>query len=111
MKIEKKENYWIIEDEKSEVKGFSNYLENIGYNQFKDQNVVINLLKYKELKLDELLSFLRISDRHRGRKFSFVIVNDTIFIDDVPDELAVVPTMQEADDFIQMEELERDLGF
>src|SRR5699024_9528245 len=103
--------FWVIEDDKSSVKGFSNYLENIAYKHFKDQNVVIDLQKYPQLKLEELLSFLKVSNRHRKRKKSFVIVNDTILIDQIPDELAVVPTMREAKDFIQMEELERELGF
>lgn len=111
MKIDKRENFWIIEDDKSSVNGFSNYIENIAYKQFKDQNVIIDLLKYDELKLEELLGFLRVSNRHRQKKHSFVIVNDTLLIDQIPDELAVVPTMQEAEDFIQMEELERELGF
>jgi len=29
----------------------------------------------------------------------------------MPDEIVVVPTMQEAYDIIEMEEIERDLGF
>lgn len=111
MKIEKKENYWILEDDKSKVKEFSKYLEKTAYPQFKDQNVVINLLKYETLALPELLGFLKLSNLHRSRKYSFVIVNDTLLIDHVPDELAVVPTLQEAEDFVQMEELERDLGY
>lgn len=111
MKIDKKESYWIIKDEKSDPKGFSNYLEKIAYKEFKDQNVVIDLLQYDALTLEELLGFLKVSNQHRGNNHSFVIVNDTILIDNVPDELAVVPTLLEAKDFIQMEELERDLGF
>ena len=55
--------------------------------------------------------FLKSSNDHRGDNKSFVIVNDTINIDTVPDELMVVPTLQEAKDVIQMEDIERDLGF
>ena len=55
--------------------------------------------------------FLKLSNRHRKNKHSFVIANDAINIDRVPDELVVVPTLREAEDIIQMEEIERDLGF
>ncbi|MDH3323482.1 MAG: ribonuclease Z, partial [Flavobacteriaceae bacterium] len=42
---------------------------------------------------------------------SFVIVSDKVNLDGIPDEIIVVPTMQEAYDVIEMEEIERDLGF
>jgi hypothetical protein len=32
-------------------------------------------------------------------------------MDEIPDELIIVPTIQEAQDVIGMEEIERDLGF
>lgn len=110
MTINEKETYLIVEDDKNNVTGFSNYLENHAYDQIKDSNIVVNLLKYGKLTLDELLSFLKLSNKHRAANKSFVIVNDTINIDHVPDELAVVPTMQEAEDYIQMEDMEREFG-
>jgi hypothetical protein len=110
MKTEKFENYLVLIDEKNNVKDFASFIGSI-HHQFENNNLVIDLQKYKMLELDELLSFLDISNHHRSHKKSFVIVNDTINIDDVPEELNVVPTMQEAEDMIQMEEIERDLGF
>lgn len=110
MKITKKENYSIIEDDKNNVKGFANYLENHVYDQIKDKNIIINLLKYGDLNLEQLLTFLSLSNKHRQKNKSFVIVNDTINIDDVPDEMAIVPSVQEAADYIDMEELQRDFG-
>lgn len=110
MKISKKENYWILEDEKEDVKIFSSYL-NHKYDSFKNENIIVDILKYGNLSLEELLSFLKLSDKHRAAKKSFVLVNDTINIDPVPEELMVAPTLQEAVDIVQMEEIERDLGF
>ena len=57
------------------------------------------------------MSFLRLCNNHRGAKNSFVIVTDKVNLDEIPDEIVVVPTMQEAYDIIEMEEIERDLGF
>lgn len=109
MKTTKKDNYIIVEDDKNNVKGFSNYLEHYAYDQIKDKHVVVNILKYGKLSLEELLSFLALSNKHRQKRKSFVIVNDTINIDDIPDELAVVPSLQEAADIIQMEDIEREM--
>lgn len=110
MKITEKENYSILEDDKNNVEGFSNYLENHAYDQIKNHNVVIDLLKYNELTLEELLTFLNLSNNHRKQNKSFIIVNDALSIDDIPDELAVVPTLHEAEDYIQMDELQREFG-
>jgi low affinity Fe/Cu permease len=110
MKIEHKDNYIILRDEKDDVVDFANYLFNTK-DRFKDHNVVIDIEKYGELKLDELLKFLELSFAHREGKKSLVLVNDTINIDLVPDEIVVVPTFQEAEDIIGLEEIERDLGF
>lgn len=110
MTITEKDNYKIFRDEKDDVKDFASYLERV-HDDYRDDNVVVDILKYGNLELDELLAFLELSNNHRKNKRSFVIVNDTINIDGVPEELMVVPTLQEAEDIIQMEEIERDLGF
>lgn len=110
MKVTAKEGYKIFADEKNNVTQFAAFLESI-HHKFKDDNVVIDILKYGDLRLDELLKFLQLSNKHREGKRSFVIANDTINIDRVPEELLVVPTLVEAEDIIQMEEIERDLGF
>ena len=110
MKVIEKENYLILRDEKGDVKKFPSYLEQ-QYDKFRDNNLVVDILRHGELELEELLMFLKLSNRHRKNKHSFVIANDAINIDRVPDELVVVPTLREAEDIIQMEELERDLGF
>lgn len=110
MKIEQKENHIIVQDEKNDVKGFAHYLSNPGYRHLKDKNVIIDISEYGNLKLDELLAFLKLSNDHRGKSLSLVFVNDTINIEHVPPELIVVPSVQEAEDVIQMEDIERDLG-
>ena len=110
MKSTKKENYLILEDERNDAKHFANFINGL-LDKFKSDNLVINIQKYGKLTLNELLSFLKPSQAHYKNKKSFIIVNDTIIIDDVPAELRVVPTLQEAEDVIQMEEIERDLGF
>ena len=72
---------------------------------------IVDLLKYDTLSLEQLLVFLKLSNLHRANKKSFVFVNTSIDYDLIPDEIIVVPTIQEAEDIISMEEIERDLGF
>ena len=55
--------------------------------------------------------FIEISNQHRILKHSFVIVNNALDTDILPNEIMVVPTLLEAQDVIEMEEIERDLGF
>lgn len=110
MKVTDKEGYKILEDEKEDVKDFASFLK-AHHHVFRGDNVVVDILKYGELNLEDLLLFLELSNEHRKGKKSFVIANDAINIDQVPEELVVVPTLMEAEDVIQMEEIERDLGF
>ncbi|MAP79508.1 MAG: ribonuclease Z [Aequorivita sp.] len=111
MKIENHPNFVILEDEKDDIIDFASFIETQIPTKYKGQNVVLNLLKYDSLELPQLLEFLKTSNLHRKTKQSFVIVNNAINIDDVPFEMIVVPTLQEAEDIIEMEEIERDLGF
>jgi hypothetical protein len=83
---------------------------NDSYGQIKNDNIVLNLTSLKKLSVNDIVEFLQISNTHRSGKHSFVIVNNTIDVDETPEEIIVVPTLQEAFDIIEMEEMERDLG-
>jgi len=84
---------------------------NVLYDRFKNDNLVINLTSLKPISSEEIVEFLQISNTHRKAKKSFVIVSNKTDLDKTPDEIIVVPTIQEAFDIIEMEEMERDLGF
>lgn len=111
MIIDVNDSYTVLADDRGDVTSFAAYLEYIIPIKFETQHVVIDLLKYDSLVLPELLAFLKISTYHRASKHSFVMVNNAIDVDDIPMEMIVVPTLQEAADIIEMEEIERDLGF
>jgi hypothetical protein len=111
MKIDNKETYVVLADDRQNLKEFASFLEYQIPNKYKGQNVVIDLTENNNLALEELLLFLKVSNIHRKTKHSFVLVSDAINIDDIPMEMVVVPTLQEAGDIVEMEEIERDLGF
>ncbi|WP_299554266.1 ribonuclease Z [Seonamhaeicola sp.] len=81
------------------------------YPKFKNNNIIVSLTTLDQISLEEIVEFLQISNTHRAAKHSFVIVTNKVDFDDMPDEIVVVPTLQEAYDIIEMEEMERDLGF
>ncbi len=81
------------------------------YNKIKNDNIIVNLFSLNKLTINDLLEFLEISNKHRGAKKSFVVVTEALAFEEIPDEMIVVPTLQEAFDIIEMEEIERDLEF
>ncbi|WP_339894139.1 ribonuclease Z [uncultured Algibacter sp.] len=81
------------------------------YPKFKNNNIIVALTSLDVLTQAEIVEFLELSNTHKVSKHSFVIVSDKIDLDVVPDKLVVVPTLQEAYDLIEMEDMERDLGF
>jgi len=87
------------------------FLKNLnkGYSKVKNDNIIVNLFSFSDLTAGDILEFLQISNEHRGQRKSFVLVTDKVSFEEVPEEICVVPTIQEANDIIEMEEIERDL--
>jgi len=81
------------------------------YEQLKNDNIIVNLFSVKETQETAINDFLLVSKKHKASKRSFVIVSNTISHNSIPEELTLVPTLQEAHDIIEMEEIERDLEF
>lgn len=110
MIFDKQGNISIITQEKASVIELVKKLD-VLYNRFENNNVIVNLTSLKPILFEDIVEFLQISNKHRKGKLSFVIVSNSANLNEIPDELIVVPTLQEAFDIIEMEEMERDLGF
>ena len=110
MKVEEKGHTITIKDTQGSSAAF---LEKVTaeYNSFKNKNLVLDLSHDGQLSLNGLLAFLPLSNKHRKSKKSFVIVAANFDYNEAPDEIVIVPTLLEARDIIEMEEIERDLGF
>jgi len=103
-------NITVITQEKTSIVELLKKLD-VVYNRYKNDNIIVSLTSLKSISLEEIIEFLQLSNTHRKSKHSFVIVSDKVNLDEMPDEIIVVPTIQEAYDIIEMEEMERDLGF
>ena len=110
MKVEQKGHTVTIKDTQGDLDSFRLKLTN-EYKTFQKSNIIVDIRKYKTLPVKEIESFLPLSKTHRKAKKSFIIVIQDFDYNAVPSKLAVVPSLLEAHDIIEMEEIERDLGF
>ncbi len=81
------------------------------YPNLLSKNVIVDLSNIVINKVSEILVFLNTAKAHIDKGTSFVIIAHGINIDTLPNELVVAPTMIEALDIIEMDEIGRDLGF
>ena len=116
MKIRKTDSYHHVSPSDKELLSddggfeffFNSFVKKIA--NFKNVNLILDFSGLNNIDLNKILLFSQISESHRNNKKSFVIVCPGIAFDQVPDELIAVPTFQEAEDIIEIEDIERDLG-
>lgn len=110
MKVDQKGHTVTIKDTQGDVNSF---LEKVTqqFKTFEKQNIIIDLSSNSEISENDLKLFLPLSKLHRKAKKSFVIVASDLDFNAISDKLVVVPSLLEAHDIIEMEEIERDLGF
>lgn len=82
------------------------------YKNMNDQNIVVDLSAIKKLKPNHVLEFSELSVYNKEEvNKSFVFVVGTMKIDDIPDSISTAPTIHEALDLVDIEDIERDLGY
>lgn len=110
MKVEQKGHTTTIRNTQSNTADFYQKL-NEQYNSYKSQNLIIDLSFDKAITMTDVKLFLEMTKAHKKEKKSLVLVVNDINLNDISAKLTVVPTLLEAHDIIEMEEIERDLGF
>lgn len=110
MKVEQKGHTISIKDTQGDLGSFLLKLTK-EYKTFQKSNIIVDIKMYKTLSVEAIESFLPLSKTHKKAKKSFVVVTAEPDFNAVSDKLAVVRSLQEAHDIIEMEEIERDLGF
>lgn len=106
MTIEQHNSTAIITQEKTSLSEFSKKIS-VLYERFKGSDIILNLNSADKSSMDILVL---LSKTHRQLNHSFVVVSTQLDPDDFEDDFTVVPTLQEAHDYIEMEQMERDLG-
>ena len=73
--------------------------------------MILDLTHDNSTTIQSIKAFSDLSKLHGKGKKSFIIVAENIDFNSVPKSLVVVPSVLEAHDIIDMDEIERDLGF
>jgi hypothetical protein len=110
MKVEQKGHTTIIKDTQGDILSFLEKITN-ELNSFKTQNLILDVSSNKSVSLKDIKLFAEASKVHKKNKKSFVMVASDLDFNAIPAKMIVVPSQLEARDIIEMEEIERDLGF
>jgi len=110
MKVQQKDHTTIIKDTKGVLNDFIHQLTN-EYKTFENVNIIADISIHKNLTKKDVDAFLPLAKAHKKAKKSFVIVIEDFDFNSTSDKLVVVPSTLEAHDIIEMDEIERDLGF
>lgn len=110
MLIEKKENYTLISSDENSLIEFQESISK-KRKELEKEHLVLKISDDIEISNSKFLLFLEIAEQKQQNGTSFVVINSTINPDDFPEHLNIVPTLQEAEDILEMEAIERELGF
>lgn len=110
MKVTTKGHTILIKDTEGNIVAFLEKIEN-QYNSFKDHNLILDISHDSSVDVKSIKIFSDLVKKHKKEKKSLVLVVENIDFNKVPQSFVVVPTQLEAHDLIEMDEIERDLGF
>ena len=110
MKVTTKGHTIIIKDTEGDILLFLEKI-NSQYNSFKEFNLILDVSHDESVDYKAIMIFSDLSKKHIQSKKSFVLVLQNIDFNKIPASLLVVPLLLEAQDIIQIDEIERDLGF
>ena len=110
MQIEKKDKYTLISSDENTFEAFQNsLLEKI--NDFENAHLILQICKKINVKDKDFSLILDIAENKQEKNTSVVIMNADLNLDNFPEHINIAPTMQEAEDILEMEAIERELGF
>ncbi|MEI6865818.1 ribonuclease Z [Flavicella sp.] len=109
MNIDKKENYTLITPTET---SHDDFLEVLKISDFEKENLILDFSNSFEITTKQIDGYSEISMYKKENGTSFIIIRNDIEIDKLEDELlSVTPTLTEAEDTLEMDNIERDLGF
>lgn len=110
MNIEQKENYILISQKEVNFDDFLSFFKEKHQN-LTENNIFVQLFESINITEEKILLFLDYAEMHEQNGTSFVVICSSVNVDKFPETFNVVPTLVEAEDVLEMEEIERDLGF
>jgi hypothetical protein len=110
MQIEKKDTYTLISSDENTFEALQDsLLEKIS--DFEKTHVILQISEKINVANKDFSLILKLAKNKQEKNTSFVLINAAINLDDLPEHINIVPTLQEAEDILEMEAIERELGF
>ncbi len=110
MEVEKRSNYTYINVKKSTKNDFLLHLKE-KFITFVDEHLILDLSNITHFTEKEVFLLKEFALKSRENGTSFVVISDVLDAGILEGKLNVVPTLNEAEDFVEMEAIERELGF
>ncbi len=110
MEIEEKKEYILFNSGEKNFKDFYAFFT-IEHKNYTKNNIIINISSNFNLDSSDISLFLYYTDLHQKSGTTFVVIYPNIDVDDLPESFNIVPTLVEAEDVLEMENIQRDLGF
>lgn len=110
MIITVKENYTAL---KSDEATFTAFFESFSsqFETLKNHHLIVEVSENLNTSTEDISLFLNIAAAQKENGMSFVVLCASVDNDVFPEHFNIVPTFVEAEDIMQMEAIERDLGF
>ena len=109
MIVKKNTNHLLVSSQSTDFKIFKDTFSN-KYISF-ENHIILDLTGFDKLDTNSINGLLQFAKTSRAHKKSFIIVAQNIDIDAISEEISCVPTLLEAQDTLEMDNMERDLGF
>ena len=110
MIIEEKKDYIHISSNDTTIDDFINNFKS-EHEIVENKNLIVSISNDFTVKEEDIFVFLSYSQQHIENGTTFVVVCDSVGVHNFPEEFNIVPTLQEAEDVLEMENIQRDLGF
>jgi hypothetical protein len=110
MKVEERGHTIIVKDTQADANAFLMKVTH-EYKTFENHNLILDISADENVTIKTVSAFSTLAKQHKKSKKSFVLVVPDVDFNALPASVVVVPSLLEAHDIIEMEEIERDLGF
>lgn len=110
MQIKKATNYTLISSDEDSFKEFQKSVFK-KINDFDKKHLILQISEELNINKEDFSLFLKIAEQKKENGTSFIVLNSSVITDDFDENLNIVPTLQEAQDILEMENIERELGF
>jgi len=103
-------NIAIVHQNQSSVLSLNQEFEQ-NFELLQSKHVILCLDETQQINKEFLSAISDLSNKFENNNRSFVVVSAALSSDDWPEDIVLAPTQQEAKDIIEMDEMQRDLGF